>query len=86
MVTISLHVVIAKEFKVKGIHNERNSAKTFACTGYEEIHDIQWKNVSVYVQKLLQTINVRTEKAFGLLTGRQASNSAGLFVGTVRPM
>ena len=33
-------------------------------------------NVFVYLQKLLQA--VRTEKAFGLLTGQQASKSTGL--------
>ena len=37
-------------------------------------------NVFVYLQKLLQA--VRTEKAFGLLTGQQASKSTGLLVGT----
>ena len=50
-------------------------------TGDEENHDRTVENVFVYVkkklQKLLQAIIARTEKASGLFTGQQASKSAG---------
>ena len=72
------------EIQVNSIHAQGNSAKLFALATKETMTYCR-KCICLHCmfKKLLQAIIARTEKASGLLTGQQASKSAGLFISTV---
>ena len=65
--------------KPEGYGDNFTAAKCGHCNGIQ-VHGIHAQGNSAKSFALATKIIVRTEKASGLLTGQQASKSAGLFV------